>query len=727
MWKDYSISYIKQNKASSVSIMVAALVSTLFLSLICSLFYNLWRYNIDQIIYEEGDWQGRLVGKITDSDIETIQNFANVTRVETYLDKNGRAVADIYFENMRDAYNDMPQIAALPGLTQSVISYHDKLLSQYLIFDPQDEQPPLLLSFYIFVMMVTCISLILMIRNAFAASMTARIHQLGILSSIGATPRQIKVCLLQEAFALCGFPVLLGSFGGIGLCICFLEFAKQIGREYQSIPVVLHYHPLVFVVTILASLLTVLLSAWLPARRMSRITPLQAIHTVSEQSFKKKKHSLILSLLFGVEGELVGNALKARRKELRISTISLTLSFFAFTMFLIFVTLSNISTKHTYFERYKDSWDVMATVKNTNIEEFDELPKLKGIEGVESCVAYQKAVAYTVIREEQLSPELQALGGIRAVAGSAGMMTDGAWLVKVPIVILDDNGFQEYCGQIGVEPGMDGAIVLNHIWDSINSNFRYPEYIPFITETTQSVLLTDETGKETGGKIKQLAYTQEEPILREEYEDYTLVQIIPASLWKKLGLWVPEVEADINLRILASDDSVVSEIESDVRERLSDSYKVDITNRIQDEIEERNLWKGYKTIVGALCTLLALIGIANIFSHTLGFLYQRKREFARYLSVGVTPAGIKKMLWIEVLIIAGRPLLITVPLAFIFTIFAITESYLKPAELLPVLPVLPIMIFILFIFVFIGLAYYIGGKRLLQCNLSEALQNDSMV
>ena len=168
-------------------------------------------------------------------------------------------------------------------------------------------------------------------------------------------------------------------------------------------------------------------------------------------------------------------------------------------------------------------------------------------------------------------------------------------------------------------------------------------------------------------------------------------------------------------------------IEKEVKERLSGIYTVDTENRIQAEIKNEELWKGYKMIAGALCGLLALIGIANIFSHTLGFLYQRKREFARYLSVGVTPAGIKKMLWIEALTVAGRPLLITVPLAALFAVFAVTASYLDPAEFLVALPVFPVLLFILLIFVFVGLAYYIGGKRLLQWDLSEVLGNDTMI
>lgn len=46
MWKDYSIGFIKKNRASSVSVMVAAFISALFLSLLCGLFYNFWNYEM---------------------------------------------------------------------------------------------------------------------------------------------------------------------------------------------------------------------------------------------------------------------------------------------------------------------------------------------------------------------------------------------------------------------------------------------------------------------------------------------------------------------------------------------------------------------------------------------------------------------------------------------------------------------------------------------------------
>lgn len=82
MWKDYSKSYIKNNRTSSISIMAAAFVATMFLSLLCSIAYNFWAYDVEQIILEEGDWQGRIVYKTLDSDnlLSLICQFANVEK-----------------------------------------------------------------------------------------------------------------------------------------------------------------------------------------------------------------------------------------------------------------------------------------------------------------------------------------------------------------------------------------------------------------------------------------------------------------------------------------------------------------------------------------------------------------------------------------------------------------------------------------------------------------------
>ena len=96
------------------------------------------------------------------------------------------------------------------------------------------------------------------------------------------------------------------------------------------------------------------------------------------------------------------------------------------------------------------------------------------------------------------------------------------------------------------------------------------------------------------------------------------------------------------------------------------------------------------------------------------------------MSVGLTPAGIRKMFIVEALVIAGRPVLITLPLTFFFVVFTAKASYLKLMEAFREIPVAAIALFSLAIFAFVALAYYIGGKRILKYSLADALRDDTL-
>ncbi|MCI8832458.1 MAG: ABC transporter permease [Lachnospiraceae bacterium] len=729
MWKNYSRSYIKNNRASSISIMAAALVATMFLSCICSIAYNFWAYDVEQITLEEGDWQGRIVCEILDSDdLSMICQFANVEKavVNEELSQKEETVADVYFKNVRTIYRDMPLIAAQLGLNKDSIQYNSLLLSRYFIHDPEDATPPMLLTLYVAILTIVAVSLILIIRGSFELSMNARIHQFGIFSSIGATPRQIRICLLQEAMVLSILPMLLGSILGIlisyGVIRAINFFAANVSGRHEA---AFQYHLSIFGATIFISFLTVIFSAWIPARKLSKMTPLEAIRNTGGLLLKKTKHSRILSYIFGIKGELAGNTLKAQKKHLRISAVSLLLSFLGFSIMMCFTTLAYISTRYTYFERYQDVWDIMITLKDTEISDFGLTDELQDILGIQDAAVYQKAEAMTLLPEGLQSDELSSLGGLESVAGTP--KTDGQFQVSAPIVVLDDTSFLNFCSQIGITPSLDGAIVLNQIWDSINSNFRYKKYVPFVREDNQTTTLYE---KDKAVEIPVLSYTQDSPMLREEYDNYALVHFIPLTIWKKTLGEVCKTESDSYIRILsngAANFTDLNGLEQEIVQLVSKQYEIESENRIQERLSNDSLIRGMVMILGAFCVLLAIIGIANVFSNTLGFLRQRKQEFAGYMSIGLTPQEMRQMFCIEAFVIAGKPLLFTLPLTVLFVQFATTASYLDPMVFWSEAPILPVLIFAAAIVLFVALAYYIGGKRLLQSDLNETLKNDALV
>ncbi|MCI8992836.1 MAG: ABC transporter permease, partial [Eubacterium sp.] len=323
------------------------------------------------------------------------------------------------------------------------------------------------------------------------------------------------------------------------------------------------------------------------------------------------------------------------------------------------------------------------------------------------------------------SDELSSLGGFESVSGTPN--ENGQFQVSVPIVVLDDRGFLNFCSQIGITPSLDGAIVLNRIWDSRNSNFRYKEYVPFVKEDTQKTILfkNDKTVE-----IPVLSYTQTVPALREEYDNYALVHFIPLTMWNKTLGEVCEVESDSYIRIFSNGTANLTDLnalEQEIVRLVSERYEIESENRVQERLSNDSLIQGMVMIFGAFCVLLAIIGIANVFSNTLGFLRQRKREFAQYMSIGLTPQEMKKMFCIEAFVIAGKPLLITLPLTVLFVQFAVTASYLDPMVFWSEAPILPVLIFAAAIVLFVALGFYIGGKRLLQCDLNETLRNDALI
>ncbi|MCI9337666.1 MAG: ABC transporter permease [Lachnospiraceae bacterium] len=741
MWKEYSSGYIKNNRSSGLSIVIAAFISALLLSLLCVLFYNAWKYEIERIQLEEGGWHSRITGALDGEAVEAIQNYANVKTAEAVQpeEESGETIVDICFYDVKSVMEDTLRIAALAGVPPESVSYHHSLLAMYLIRDPQDTAPRLLFPMFLVILALASFSLIVIIHNSFAVTMNARIHQFGIFSSIGATPKQIRSCLLQEAAALCALPVLTGNVLGILAAMGLLGLSNtllgsNVPGRHES---VFGYHPLVLGLTLLVTVITIVISAWLPARKLSKLTPLEAIKNTDELQLKRRKRSPILGLLFGMEGELAGNALKAQRKALRTASLSLVLSFLAFTIMQCFFCLSEISTGESYFQRYLNVWDIAVTVKDTAVDSFGETEKLQGLPGVGSAIVYQRAWAKRLVTESEISPDMKAFGGFHTEKSNSVTEAEGGFLVNAPLVILDDASFLSYCEQIGAPPRLDGAVVLNRIRDVTNPDFRHPVYMPYLKEDSAAQdaasILRQADNVEITAEVPVLSYTREVPALREEYatlDYYELVHFLPVSLWQEIKGQIGGAQRDTFICILSMGDSHLASLnalQEDVNRLLSPNYAIESENRIQEQEANDLQIQGIKSVFGGFCILLAVIGIGNVFSNTLGFVRQRKREFARYLSVGLTPESIRKMFVIEGCVLACRPVLLTIPVAAAAVWFMLRASYVAAGEFFAQAPLAPIAVLLLVIWGTVALAYFLGWRQVRGIDLAKVLRDDTML
>lgn len=672
MWNSFSFRYIKENRTASLLLAGAAFLSSLLLSLMTTLAYNLWMDYVKQ--------------------------------------------------------------QAAKGVT--------------------DIRPTTLFIVYGVVLALICVALIAMIHNAFAVSMGSRLQHLGILKSVGATPRQIRTFLVQEAAALCVLPILLGTAIGVGICYMFVEQTIGLGQSLGldvDYNVSFEYHILVAVISLAAAFLTAVLSAWIPARKVSRFSPMEAIFGGVEPQAEKMRSFRLLSKTFGVYGELARKSIYNRRKSMRAATFVLLLSFIGFFIFLSAETISGLSTQETYYEKYHDTWDIMLTKEaGTEDEQSADaaqvgnaqtmqsagadslLETLRAVPGVSRCISYQVIDTTLFLPEDMLSEELKQIGveTLLPEAERATVAGQEGWRTAVHLFVLDEQSFDGYCEDHNISSDA-GAVAVNLLWDDRESDYMNRTYLPFVTDA--GALYLSENASEP--VLYYDACTNEIPAIREELEQKALNLVLSENAFRPLAALLSEAGtfsgAETNYNIYLEEAIREKEAESEaVREAIAaltpdEGYTLE--GRIQEEASDQAARKGLRIVMGVLAALLACVGIAGILSATLGQIYQRKKEFARYLSVGVSPKDMQKLLFLEGLFIIGRPFLIAVIIDVPVTALLLQMSPPTAGQFISHLPLVPVLIFLCISAGAVSLAYLAAARSICQGDLVEILKDETMV
>lgn len=178
-------------------------------------------------------------------------------------------------------------------------------------------------------MALIIVSTIAVIYNAFNISVIERISQFGLFRSIGATPKQIKNLVYREAFLLTVIAIPLGFGLGVIAMKVVLYIISLIQDDialFENMKISIS--PIVFLVTSVLASITVFLSARGPARRASKVSPLEAIKNtkdVKKEKIKKTGNTRIIRKLFGIEGEIAYKNLNRNKKRFIITVFSMVL------------------------------------------------------------------------------------------------------------------------------------------------------------------------------------------------------------------------------------------------------------------------------------------------------------------------------------------------------------------------------------------------------------------
>ena len=113
---------------------------------------------------------------------------------------------------------------------------------------------------------------VFLIYNAFHISLSERTRQMGILLSVGATQRQIRGGALFEGLCIGAVGIPAGILLGLPAIRLILALAERnfANLLYSGVPLTLRISPLALAAAATISLVTLLISAYLPARRAAR-------------------------------------------------------------------------------------------------------------------------------------------------------------------------------------------------------------------------------------------------------------------------------------------------------------------------------------------------------------------------------------------------------------------------------------------------------------------------
>lgn len=575
----------------------------------------------------------------------------------------------------------------------------------------------------IFVTSLVIICTIATVYNAFSISISERKKQFGILNSIGATKSQTTKLVLMEAFLVSVIGIPLGLFAGtFAIDMVF----KIIGSFYSSslvgeLGLRVVYSPTVIILSAIIIIITILISAILPARQAAKISPLEAIKNSSNLKIGKVRDSKIVRALFKAEGVLAYKNLRRNKKKFRITLFSLIISVVIFISFSGFMTLFINANKVQFGQLNYD-----LNLSSSSEMDKKSLEELKNINGVERMAATNDYGMGIYAPENKMNKENEDLIND---SGYFSMETvENKTVYDIPNCITKLPGDSEI-SKINLKEGSfdkKDAIKENGVILVRKSYYEEPgkKYELELTnykvgDTVKAYTVEYDGEKEIRKEIdlKIMGVTDDIPIGNSQYNYMGLDFITYDEVGKKFGLEASTTGLYINTN--------GDEVSRNAVKDIANQYGYDVTDKMEEIKGMEDTLMVMQIFVYGFVTVISLVSITNIVNTISTNINLRKRELAIIKSIGVTPGGFNKMIYLESLLYGALALIYGIPLG-IGLVLIMNGILGDVIQFGFVLPYTAIIICIIGIFVITFISAYIPMKKINKENIIENIRQESI-
>lgn len=627
-----------------------------------------------------------------------------------YLDTDTISDTDVvseyfFLDDVKNSlYDDCNATADKLQIQREAVTFHESLLRLYGVSRFDNTYNKMIQTCSLILIVIIMVGSIALIYNSFAISLNERSKQFGMLASVGATKEQKRNAVLFEGalIGIISIPLgILAGFVGIGITFRVLD-PLLINALGMDIHIKLVVSATSVIVALLFSLLTIFISAYLPARKAARITPIEAIRQSKDITIRAKqvKTSRLIQRIIGVEGNLAVKNLKRNRKHYRALVFSLAISLILFISVGSYVSYLKQSVEFAMGNECYDVaiWGIIESDLDRLSDAVSTIPSFK--EGNAVIDINSSIPIVGADRDNLLTEDLKS----RLSKNQA---------VNFALTFIDEKVYSEF---VGIETKNTDEIhgIL------INQQIQKQGYS--LTEIKPIKASKGDTIQIRGQDIHFDMVTQSRPLgVKCSAFGGNIAIVLPKKELAKFKLASDEVSYSYYMNT-SSPSNVESEI-IDALQQHSVPLTYHIYNQANEVIRNNQITTVFSVFAYGFIILISLICIANLFNTISTSFALRRREFAMLKSIGMTPKVFLKMIQMESLLYGIKACLYGVPVSIVMTLWirkAVGYNFTKYFTF----PIETYCIGIAAVFLVVGVAMLYSAAKVRKENIIDGLKTE---
>ena len=654
------------------------------------------------------------------------------------------------------------------------IDMNGYLISYECVF-PVDGMFKALFTVAAVVALIIILTSVYCIKNSFNISITEKIRQYGMLSSVGATRRQIKSSVKTEAAMLGVVGIPVGTMSGILAALVLVKVVNAMSAGWLNFALSFHTSLPALILAVILSIATIYFSATGSARRAARVTPLEAIRNTKEIKIKsaKLKTPAIIGRIWGIGGVISYKNIKRNNKKYRTTVTSIVICSVTFIVISYFMSMAFSMVGMSYASTDYNIGINMSYKKDIDIEKLTKL--VSGIEGVDDYLV-GAGYDFDVDKPEYTKEYGEYCRQLYDDSEDVSQM--------FLITVLDDKSYDKYASDAGIKNAAEGAILVNKCtFDVYNENsskyvkkemelYKYKAgdtikcgYNVYDDASSDENAVegntesnTDDNNAVEGDTESNVddnnGYVDEEtinngvrktvdvtiagvtdkvPIGYKGYGNTTLMFMNQKgfeSLWAdgKSGNELKPGYASYSAYVVAENaddyqDTFEKETDENPEYSQISFYVSNLDKQMRDE---KSLFTLLGVFAYGLIVVIALIGITNIINTLSTGMELRSREFATLRSIGMTDKQFAGMVRLESVFISVKALVIGVPLGILISYLLCVMMNRMDDAIIYEPPYKAIILCIVVVIMLIYAIMKLSMTKLRHNNIIETIKNENL-